>query len=162
MKSALFQEGKCLTFKRACCSSKSRKIIPLPWWPLSKLQTSNMILEEYKHLLDFPVLIEKSLFRWWRKLGFCNKPRKKDVILSRIWFDVDILPPQSCTKYCRRIHEMSKIGFSMDCFTAYFSQFSWLLSKFALWVACWVLGIYFQHFMEFLEVSWFPEIFSLK
>ena len=35
-------------------------------------------------------------------------------------FDVDILPPQSCTKCCRKIH-VSKIGFSMECFTADFS-----------------------------------------
>ena len=36
-----------------------------------------MILGEYKHSLDFPLMSEGSVFRWYRKLGFCDKKCKK-------------------------------------------------------------------------------------
>ena len=57
-------------------------------------------------------------------------------------------------KVVEKFTKLSKIGFSMECFAADFSQFSRTsVSKFAFWVAGWVLTIKYKHFRDFLKIS---------
>ena len=50
--------------------------------------------------------------------------------------------------------KLSKIGFSMECFTADFLQFFYQKpSKFGIWVDGWVLAIKPKPFRDFLEIS---------
>ena len=50
----------------------------------------------------------------------------------------------------------------MECSTAAFSKFLAELSKFAFWVADWLLTIDSTHFKDFVEISQFTKIQSLK
>ena len=53
-----------------------------------------------------------------------------------------------------KFKKLSKIGFSMECFTADFLQFFLPKNvKISIWVDGWVLAIKPKHFRDFLEIS---------
>ena len=61
---------------------------------------------------------------------------------------------QSWTKVADKLMKLSKIGFSMQCFTADFLQFfTKKISKFGFWLDGWVLAIKSKNFEDFLEIS---------
>ena len=79
---------------------------------------------------------ELSSILWVANLSgrnLCKTPAK-EIIFSKVaglnWkvlFNTDFslfLTVQPWTKYCIKFTNLGKIGFSMECFTAYFSQFS--------------------------------------
>ena len=67
-----------------------------------------------------------------------NKNTRKTC---KICLKLTIKTLQSWANDCRQIHDASKMCFTMDCFTADFSQFLAQMSKFAFWVVGWVLAI---------------------
>ena len=53
-----------------------------------------------------------------------------------------------------KLTKLSKIGFSMECFTAdFFAIFFQKKSKFGFWLGGWVLAIKSKHFRDILEIS---------
>ena len=55
---------------------------------------------------------------------------------------------------------LSKIGGSLKCFTAEFTQFSYSTVEIGFWVIGWGLAINSKVFRGFLEISLFPKIQS--
>ena len=56
-------------------------------------------------------------------------------------------------KFVNKFTKLSKIGFSMERFTANFLQFFQKMPKFDFWVDDWELSIKFKHFRDFFDFS---------
>ena len=70
---------------------------------------------------------------------------------------------QFWTKSCRQIHKIKQYRFFYGLFYSwFFATFYQKTSNFCFWVDGWVLAMKSKYFMDFLKISEFPKILSLK
>ena len=96
-------------------------------------------------------LIERTPKCKKKKSHILLKPFKLTLLTLNIFHTLFyILGRKAGDKFTK----LSKIGFSMECFTAdFFAIFYRKTSKFGFWVDSWVLAIKSKRFGDFLEIS---------
>ena len=84
------------------------------------------------------------------------------AIINPILFGVSGV--QSWTKRRRQIHKIkqNRLFFYGVFYSWFFAFFYQKTSKFGFWVDGWLFAIKPKHFRDFLEISKFPKILSLK
>ena len=65
-------------------------------------------------------------------------------------------------KVVDKLTKINKIDFSMECFTVDFREILPNTLKFGFLIVGWALAITSRHFRDFLIISYFPKIVSLK